>query len=695
MSLDKIRIDSTELIEKKPLDAGGFGMVSLCFSKNHGLVVLKTVYTGPQRTEFNSSLLEEGKMMHRLNHDRVIKLIGVILEEGNYSLVMEFMENGNLLQLLKCVSVPLSVKGRITLEIIEGMAYLNEQQIVHKDLKPENILVDADYHIKIADLGVATFKTWSRLTEEQNRRSNLGIQPKNNAGTLCYLAPEHLQSLNTKPTEKSDVYSFSIVVWVIMTNKEPYENAVNDTQIYHLVLNGDRPDVNELPNEAPEEIVNLMQQCWENKPESRPTFKECNHKLRPFYEEKLSEDITTDIETLRELTRVKPTAPRELVKRMQSLQMDSNAELPSHATKDDPNSLHSSQGNAASGHIAEDSFAPAKLNEPSEEEYNSQALPPLLRKLDDEYNYHMYGSRLDNVCSQYPESQFNQIMEERSRRVSNEPVFTNQFSAKMFHTNPLAGLHSAPMSSSTQNLGAHPDLYQGAATYDSLCKPAKEETSAYATKTSPVGIPMTQGEIAQRGLGTIPISETGSLHVERQLRTPLWQEHTRPGNVAWNTANTIGSDSNLNFVDPESTSRIFVSNTKTVQIGSNNVLNIEKQVFNKKKKKNSAVPNAPQRAEHLEIFNDRSPVKDSHLDLLRSELGKDWKHCARKLGFRESEIDEIDHDYERDGLKEKVYQMLHKWQMKEGGKGATVNKLAQALQSCKRFDLTLSLQNCA
>lgn len=53
--------------------------------------------------------------------------------------------------LLACfqVSVPLSVKGRITLEILEAMVYLSENDIIHKDIKPENILVDKDFHIKV------------------------------------------------------------------------------------------------------------------------------------------------------------------------------------------------------------------------------------------------------------------------------------------------------------------------------------------------------------------------------------------------------------------------------------------------------------------------------------------------------------------------------------------------------------------
>ncbi|KAL1279722.1 hypothetical protein QQF64_014322 [Cirrhinus molitorella] len=135
------------------------------------------------------------------------------------------------------VQVPISVKGRIILEILEGMVYLMENQVIHKDLKPENILVDKNFHIKIADLGLATSQMWSKLTKEESRRqSRLGKKSCfPTAGTLCYMAPEHLKSINTRSTEKSDIYSFAIVVWVILTGREPYENARSEEHICHCV----------------------------------------------------------------------------------------------------------------------------------------------------------------------------------------------------------------------------------------------------------------------------------------------------------------------------------------------------------------------------------------------------------------------------------------------------------------------------
>lgn len=80
---------------------------------------------------------------------------------------------------------------------------------------------------QIADLGIASFKSWSRLTQEETvRRKQMKSTYQNHAGTLFYMAPEHLRCVNVKPVEKSDVYSFGIVIWAIFANKEPYESML-------------------------------------------------------------------------------------------------------------------------------------------------------------------------------------------------------------------------------------------------------------------------------------------------------------------------------------------------------------------------------------------------------------------------------------------------------------------------------------
>ncbi|XP_077095132.1 receptor-interacting serine/threonine-protein kinase 1 isoform X2 [Siphateles boraxobius] len=383
----------TDLIKKEPLDYGGFGEVYLCYHKTLGQVVLKTVYTGPPRNgRQKQSLLDEGSLMSRLNHQRVVKLLGVILEDGDYSLVMELIPNGNLLSMLETVTVPVSVKGRIILEILEGMVYLMENQVIHKDLKPENILVDKNFHIKIADLGLATSEAWSKLTKEESRRqSRLGKKScLHGAGTLCYMAPEHLGSIHTRSTEKSDVYSFAIVVWVILTGREPYENARSEDQICLCVCKGERPDEALIPSDTPKEIIDLMKTCWNTEFKDRPTFKDSYESFLPFYRENLEPNVKVDLESLKRLYQ----GPEELVEKMKSLTTDSlTPEDPSPSSRDSPAPLRSSDIGPVEASIEDLSYRTAE-----ESLLEIDAAPPssphLELKLAQEYNYHKHGSRI-------------------------------------------------------------------------------------------------------------------------------------------------------------------------------------------------------------------------------------------------------------------------------------------------------------
>ncbi|XP_039942242.1 receptor-interacting serine/threonine-protein kinase 1 [Hirundo rustica] len=686
MSLEDIHMNTKDLLEKKQLDAGGFGVISLCFHKKHGYVVLKKVYTGPQRTEYNVSLLEEGRIMRRLQHDRVVKLLGVILEDGNYSLVMEYVDRGNMMKVLHNVSLPLSVRGRFVLEITEGMLYLHEQGLVHKDLKPENILVDRDFHIKIADLGVASFKCWSRLTQEETvRQKQMKSTCQNNAGTLFYMAPEHLRCVNAKPVEKSDVYSFGIVIWAIFANKEPYENGINETQICFGIMNGNRPDIREITDKCPVEIIDLMQQCWDEDSEKRPTFAEISERYKPFYYQNLEKNIEEDLKNLKE---IRPES-NELLHSMKSLQIDAVPEDTSNGQVDQPNSLHSSQGPMTS-EVNEALFAASPKNQPIESCETSFASPDNLeRKLQHEYNYHAYGSRMDKAV---PPGVYSPEMteEERRLRVSYD-LFAKPSPASQrselyprgekigSNTNP----YFWPQATATTPKWGNVDVFYGP-NPNSL--PTGNPVDAYGLYSA-----------SNLSLSKPPVPESG-------------QNLLSQTNVNWYSKN---SDTDTGYRDSTSFTRgtfayypsaprispvpytddsikYNISNSSGIQIGSYNHMKIEEQ--------NPHVSPSPLAMEevytHYEamgIFDDTTVLTEKHLNLVREKLAKQWKHCARKLGFGDPEIDEIDHDYERDGLKEKVYQMLLKWEMREGSKGATVGKLAKALFGCQRLDLLSSL----
>ncbi|NXE10436.1 RIPK1 kinase, partial [Lophotis ruficrista] len=682
MSLEDIHMNTQDLLEKEQLDAGGFGTISLCFHKKHGYVVLKKVYTGPQRTEYNDSLLEEGRIMRRLQHDRVVKLLGIILEDGNYSLVMEYVDRGNMMKVLKKLSLPLSVKGRFMLEITEGMLYLHEQGFVHKDLKPENILVDTDFHIKIADLGVASFKNWSRLTQEETvRQKQIKSACQNNAGTLFYMAPEHLRCLNIKPVEKSDVYSFGIVIWAIFANKEPYEHGINEAQICFGIINGNRPDISEITDTCPVEVIDLMKQCWEQESEKRPTFAEISQRYKPFYYQNLGKDIEDDLKKLKKMW----PESNELLNRMQSLQIDAVAEDASNGQVDQPSSLHSSQGPMAS-QVNEALFAAFPQNQPVEScETSFTSADNLERKLEREYNYHVFGSRMDKAV---PPVVYTPEMreEERRRRVSYDPFAKpspipqwSELYPRAEKTGSNTNPYFWPQPAATTPKPGNVDIFYGPNPNSLLTGNTDHLYGLYSASTFSLSKP--------------PVPESGS-NLQSQTSVNWYPKNadTDTGNKD-STSFTRGTFTyypTAPRVSTEDPIKYNISNSSGIQIGSYNHMKIEEH--------NQHISTSPVATEAtyayyegMGIFDNTAVLTEKHLSLVREKLAKQWKHCARKLGFCDPEIDEIDHDYERDGLKEKVYQMLLKWVMREGSKGATVGKLAKALFGCQRLDLLTSL----
>ncbi|XP_054413104.1 receptor-interacting serine/threonine-protein kinase 1 isoform X3 [Pongo abelii] len=636
MSLNVVKMKSSDFLESAELDSGGFGKVSLCFHRTQGLMIMKTVYKGPNCIEHNEALLEEAKMMNRLRHSRVVKLLGVILEEGKYSLVMEYMEKGNLMHVLKA---------------------------------------------EIADLGLASFKMWSKLSnEEHNELREVDGTSKKNGGTLYYMAPEHLNDVNAKPTEKSDVYSFAVVLWVIFANKEPYENAICEQQLIMCIKSGNRPDVDDITEYCPREIISLMKLCWEANPEARPTFPGIEEKFRPFYLSQLEESVEEDVKSLKK----EYSNENAVVKRMQSLQLDCVAVPPSRSNSatEQPGSLHSSQG-LGMGPVEESWFAPSLEHQQEENE------PSLQSKLQDEANYHLYGSRMDRQTKQQPRQNvaYNRG-EERRRRVSHDP-FAQQRPYENF-----------------QNTEGKGTAYCSAASHGNVVHQPSGLTS------QPQVLYQNNGLYSSHGFGTRPL-DPGTAAPKVWYR-PFPSRMPSPYNIPVPETNYPGNTPTMPFSSLPPTEMTLPStelvnehaefflanfnesikctiyNSTGIQIGAYNYMEIGGTSSSLLDSTNTNFKEEPA-AKYQAIFDNTTSLTDKHLDPIRENLGKHWKNCARKLGFTQSQIDEIDHDYERDGLKEKVYQMLQKWVMREGIKGATVGKLAQALHQCSRIDLLSNL----
>lgn len=146
------------------------------------------------------------------------------------------------------------------------MSYLHSHDIIHHDLKPSNILFDENFLPKIADSGFS--KINKQQVNEQGMQSTIGIK-----GTHIYMSPEIWQK--QEYTKSCDVYAFGFIVYEIVTNDKPYENK-NYFEIALSVANGDRPEIKKT---IPKSYKNLIESCWAQDSNDRPSFNEIVQKL--------------------------------------------------------------------------------------------------------------------------------------------------------------------------------------------------------------------------------------------------------------------------------------------------------------------------------------------------------------------------------------------------------------------------------
>ncbi|XP_052881883.1 uncharacterized protein LOC108476245 isoform X2 [Gossypium arboreum] len=153
-------------------------------------------------------------LMKRLRHPNVLLFMGAVTSPQRLCIVTEFLQRGSLFRLLQRNAAKLDRKRRVhmALDIARGMNYLHHcnPTIVHRDLKSSNLLVDKNWTVKVGDFGLSRLKHATFLTTKTGK------------GTPHWMAPEVLR--NEPSDEKSDIYSFGVILWELATGKIPWEN---------------------------------------------------------------------------------------------------------------------------------------------------------------------------------------------------------------------------------------------------------------------------------------------------------------------------------------------------------------------------------------------------------------------------------------------------------------------------------------
>jgi serine/threonine protein kinase len=153
-------------------------------------------------------------------------------------------------------------KIKISLDIMRGIVYLHNLNIIHRDIQPNNILCCEDGNVfKISSFGLSRFEEVKYETE-----------CKRNA---AYCDPEYIMNPNFKISKKSDVYSFGVLMWEISTGKRPFEGYLEDC-IAVIIYQRKREKISK---ETPDYYSEIIDECWNQEYEKRPDSKKVFRKL--------------------------------------------------------------------------------------------------------------------------------------------------------------------------------------------------------------------------------------------------------------------------------------------------------------------------------------------------------------------------------------------------------------------------------
>jgi serine/threonine protein kinase len=164
----------------------------------------------------------EFDVLRSMDHPNIIRCFDSFLFANRYFLVLEFAEFGDLLKQVGKIQDEQDLLY-ISFQLIEGLRYLHERNVIHRDIKPQNILIFGNRRVKIADLGY--FKP---IQSSIIMRSRM-------AGTPVFMEPEMANENESKIGKPSDIWSLGVCLYYLIEGTLPF-NGTNQTQIFNSIL---------------------------------------------------------------------------------------------------------------------------------------------------------------------------------------------------------------------------------------------------------------------------------------------------------------------------------------------------------------------------------------------------------------------------------------------------------------------------
>lgn len=197
----------------------------------------------------------EAKILRGLDHPNIIKLLSADAAETEAWIAFEYFPSENLRQALHKTNLSEERKFQYTHQLLTGLAYAHQQQIIHRDIKPENILINKQAHLKIADFGLAQVQNEAGVTQKSSI-----------VGTPGYMSPEQISG--EKLTPQSDLFSAGIVIFELFSGKNPFVGK-DISETINNILSKNIDDIFTTENDLPPDIQPVLKKVLQRKPADR------------------------------------------------------------------------------------------------------------------------------------------------------------------------------------------------------------------------------------------------------------------------------------------------------------------------------------------------------------------------------------------------------------------------------------------
>ncbi|XP_075039251.1 RAF proto-oncogene serine/threonine-protein kinase isoform X3 [Mixophyes fleayi] len=256
-------IEATEVMLSTRIGSGSFGTVYK--GKWHGDVAVKILKVTDPTPEQFQAFRNEVAVLRKTRHVNILLFMGYMTKD-NLAIVTQWCEGSSLYKHLHVQETKFQMFQLIDIarQTAQGMDYLHAKNIIHRDMKSNNIFLHEGLTVKIGDFGLATVKSrWSGSQQVE--------QP---SGSILWMAPEVIRMQDNNPFSfQSDVYSYGIVLYELMTGELPYSHIRDRDQIIFLVGRGCLvPDLSKLYKNCPKAMKRLVADSIQKLKEDRPLF---------------------------------------------------------------------------------------------------------------------------------------------------------------------------------------------------------------------------------------------------------------------------------------------------------------------------------------------------------------------------------------------------------------------------------------